>query len=32
MEMAVDMEREFLLEYPGGFYFHALEHELDIVS
>lgn len=26
------MEREFLLEYPGGFYFHALGHNQDMVS
>lgn len=32
MEMAIDMEREFLLEYPGGFYFHALGHNQDMVS
>lgn len=32
MEMAVDIEREFLLEYPGGVYFHALGHNQDIAS
>lgn len=30
--MATDMEREFLLEYAGGFYFHALGLCQDMAS
>lgn len=30
MEIAIAMGREFLLEYPGEFYFQAFFHNQDI--